>query len=129
MPRCWRPSGWSRRRHSARARGVRSPPPPRSPAVRPFPCWPWPPGAPAGTGPRAWLWCVEYARRYVSLIGPREGIARFLAYTPQVAAFEAPLWVAAGVGLVLLAARRARPTARPFLLGLLVASLAALSPG
>src|SRR6185437_14100405 len=85
--------------------------------------------AAAGTGPRAWLWCVEYARRYVSLIGPREGIARFLAYTPQVAAFEAPLWVAAGVGLVLLAARRARPTARPFLLGLLVASLAALSPG
>ncbi len=85
--------------------------------------------AAAGTFARAWLWCVEYARQYVSLVGPRDGLARFLAQTPRVASFEAPLWLAAGVGLALLAVRGAPRPARPFLLGLLAASLAAISPG
>lgn len=85
----------------------------------------------AGTGPRAWLWCVEYARRYVSLIGPGEGLSRLLAKTAEAASFEAPLWLAAAAGLVVLLARGPTPRTpmRPFLLGLLVTSLAATSAG
>ena len=78
---------------------------------------------------RFWFWTFDYAAQYVSLMTTRGAIELFGLAWSVVTARSLAIWIAAGLGLVLLWIGRARLDARVIITALLVASLAAFTAG
>lgn len=76
-----------------------------------------------------WFWTFRYAGSYVSQVDIRTGLALLGASLRAVTSSTLGLWIAGGLGLVLLVARRWNASARVFLGGLLAASFLAICPG
>lgn len=78
---------------------------------------------------RLWFWTVVYASRYTAGVSWEQGVAQFTLNFPRAAGTAALFWLLGAVGLVALAVDpRFRPR-RVFMVGLLLASVAAVSVG
>jgi 4-amino-4-deoxy-L-arabinose transferase-like glycosyltransferase len=76
-----------------------------------------------------WFWTIDYARAYVSEVPLSEAPAMFATTWTAITESSLPLWMAGGVGLVVLWVGRWPSDARVVLTGLAVASFAAMCPG
>ena len=76
-----------------------------------------------------WFWTIDYARAYVSTVPLREAPRLFAEGWTAATESSLPLWIAGGVGFILMWAGRWPAEARVFLTGFAVASFAALCPG
>ena len=83
----------------------------------------------AGVFPQFWFWTVSYARQYVSVFTPAQGLRNAL-YTFGEILFVAPfLWMIAAFGLRLLCVAQLALQRRVFLAGFLGFSVLAVCPG
>lgn len=85
--------------------------------------------AAAGVFGNFWFWTVTYAREYVSAISLSEAPAILLDQAARAIGVNAPIWVIAAAGAVLLFARHHDRDAKVFLAGLAIFSFLAVCPG
>jgi hypothetical protein len=78
---------------------------------------------------RFWFWTVLYAREYVVGIPFSDGVKVFRHQFASVIEPQAPLWLLAGGGLLLLCARQLRDSGTLFILLFLLFSFFAICPG
>lgn len=78
---------------------------------------------------RFWFWTFQYAKEYVSEVPLSDARSMFLLGWKSVTRATLPMWLLAAAGGLLLWLVRWTTEARVFLMGLLVASLLALTPG
>jgi hypothetical protein len=76
-----------------------------------------------------WFWTVDYARAYVSEVSIGDAPAVFAQTWPRVSDSLLPIWVGAGVGLVVLWATRWPRHLRIWLTAFAVTSALAICPG
>jgi len=82
-----------------------------------------------GVFDRFWLWTFQYARTYVSMVTPAQGLKTL--FITSAAQFKAApgLWSLAGLGLVLLLVERSLARWRFFIISLSFFSFLAVCPG
>lgn len=83
----------------------------------------------AGVFPKFWFWTVDYARQYGSLVPSSAATQIFVYNIKEVIGSSWALWALAGIGLIAGLWDERTRTSTGFLLGLLVFSALALSPG
>jgi len=82
-----------------------------------------------GVFDRFWLWTFQYARTYVSMVTPAQGLKTL--FMTSVSQFKAApgLWSLAGLGLILLLGDRSLAGCRFFIISLSFFSFLAVCPG
>jgi len=85
----------------------------------------------AGTFGKFWFWTFEYARDYATSVPLSEGLSILQSQFTHLVSLEFPLWIlaASGIAVLFIVGRRNDPFALVLLVGLLVASFAAVCPG
>jgi len=83
----------------------------------------------AGLFPKFWFWTITYARQYVTILSPRQGLATFLIAAPWAFAYWGWALAAAFGGAVALLADRALAPSRAVLLTFFVFSFLSVCPG
>jgi hypothetical protein len=83
----------------------------------------------AGVFQKFWLWTIDYARQYGSLVPSSAATQIFIYNLKEVIGSGWALWGLAGIGLIAGLWDKRPRTSTGFLLGLLVFSALALSPG
>lgn len=83
----------------------------------------------AGVFQKFWFWTIDYARQYGGLVPPSEAPQIFIHNLKEVIGTGWALWMLAGIGLIAGLWDKRTRTSTGFLLGLLVFSALALSPG
>ncbi len=83
----------------------------------------------AGVFPRFWFWTFNYARAYGSILHFADAVNQFRASISTLFSFDGPLWVVAGIGLVVLSLNRRTRSQSVFLGGLLTFSFLGVSTG
>jgi len=81
----------------------------------------------AGVFPQFWRWTFTEAATYGSQWSLREGAQKFLTTTPLVISWYCLIWIGAAIGFVLVLRERSRGAW--LLIGLLLGSVIALTPG
>ena len=83
----------------------------------------------AGVFGKFWFWTIHYAHEYGTLISISDAPQIFIHSVRDAIGPSWPLWILAGVGLLICPFDRLTRRRAGFLLGLLVASILALCPG
>jgi len=83
----------------------------------------------AGVFPKFWFWTFTYARQYATESSLSEGISAFTENFAPVLKQNAPLWLLAAAGLVLIWRKRENRGAAAFATAFLLFSFLALCPG
>jgi len=83
----------------------------------------------AGVFQKFWFWTIDYARQYGGLVPPSEAAQVFIYNLREVIGNGWALWMLAGIGLIAGLWDKLTRTGTGFLLGLLVFSGLALTPG
>jgi Dolichyl-phosphate-mannose-protein mannosyltransferase len=82
-----------------------------------------------GVSDKFWFWTIDYARIYASLVPFGQASQIFFYSTREVIAAGWPIWMLAGIGLVMGLWERRTRAGTLFLLGFLIFSALALCPG
>lgn len=83
----------------------------------------------AGVFPKFWFWTFTYAREYATETSIGEGVSALLENIEPLMKQNAPLWLLAAVGLVLIWRRRENRDAARFATAFLAFSFLAICPG
>jgi len=83
----------------------------------------------AGVFPKFWFWTFTYARQYAAESSLDEGISAFTENFPPILKQNAPLWLLAAAGLVLVWRKRESRGAAAFATSFLLFSFLAVCPG
>jgi 4-amino-4-deoxy-L-arabinose transferase-like glycosyltransferase len=83
----------------------------------------------AGVFAKFWFWTIEYARQYGGLVPLTAGMHIFVQVVTSVIGSGWPLWILAGIGLVVCAWNPMMRANASFLIGMLVFAAAAVCPG
>jgi len=83
----------------------------------------------AGVFPQFWFWTISYARAYASSVSLGDGLGYLLDYIRNQFYFFAGFGILAGAGLVVAARNTAGRTRLKFVIGFLLFSFLAVTPG
>jgi hypothetical protein len=83
----------------------------------------------SGVFQRFWFWTFSYAWEYATPASLSDGIDMFLKRAPRAVGSTVPIWLLAGVGVVLLWWVRAKQGHAVFVVGLLAFSFIGVCPG
>ena len=83
----------------------------------------------AGVFVQFWFWTIHYAHEYGTLVSISDARQLLIQGVRDAIGPNWPLWILAGVGLIICFLNRPTRRSTGFLLGLLIASILALCPG
>src|SRR5437868_1142236 len=83
----------------------------------------------AGVFAKFWFWTIHYAHQYGTLVSISDARQILIHSIRDAIGPNWPLWILAGVGLIICFLNRPTRRSTGFLLGLLIASILALCPG
>ena len=83
----------------------------------------------AGVFPKFWFWTFTYARQYAAESSLAEGVSALAEHFPPILKQNAPLWLLAVAGLVLVWRKRENRGAAAFATAFLAFSFLAICPG
>jgi len=82
-----------------------------------------------GVFARFWFWCFDYARAYVSMTPPAEGLKSLIEIVPKIIGPSVGVWALAVAGALTFGWDKPLPGRAAFCFGLLVFSFLAVCPG
>jgi 4-amino-4-deoxy-L-arabinose transferase-like glycosyltransferase len=83
----------------------------------------------AGVFGRFWFWTIQYAREYVTSAAASDAADLFAFSVKSIFSYEPLLWILAAAGVVILFVDERARREWPFVVGFLVAAVAAILPG
>ncbi len=83
----------------------------------------------AGVFGKFWFWTITYAREYAGELSIAQGFTVFRSTFPPAVNRDAPVWIAAAIGLVLIWRKKEHRGAAKFVTAFLISSFLAACPG